>query len=149
MLNSHIYWSVLHMSLEYSWLLVSVLPSNTEMRLRSLIWSYLSAYWRSGIVSLVELSSILMSRVSWTFGQWPMRFIGVYTGVGTFFWVVGSWTYNFWGRVEFYQGVKSFDSSSGIETVLRLIWYLWFKIGDILWTWSHFVLLLSWRKLHK
>ena len=150
MLDADVYRFILHMSFEYSCLIVtSFVFCNTVQWLWNFVWTSLKSNWWSCVISLVQLPSILMRGISWTFWHWPMRLVCVCASKSTLLWVIWSRTYYLRSWIEFNEGIKSFDSSSSIETILRLYRYLRFKIWLIFRSRSHFILLLIWWKLNK
>lgn len=148
-LNTDIHGLVLHMGVENSSLVVALLLAYTVQWLRGFVWSRLAADRTSCVVSLIQLPTILMRWISWPLGNWPMRLFLVDTGVWAFLRMVGAWANNLWSGIQLYKRVKSFDSPSGIQTVLWLIGNLWLKVGNIFRPRSHFVFLLVRRKLNK
>lgn len=139
---------VLHVWLEYSWFVVSLLFPYTIQGLRRLIWSFLGSNWRSGVICLVQLSSILMAGVTRTLWHWPMRLVLINTSEWALFGMVWARANDLRSGVKFNKWIESLDSSSSIQAILRLIWYFWSEIGGILRSWGHFVLFLLGRELH-
>jgi len=148
MIYTNLNRSVLHMWLEYSWFIVSLLFSYTIQRLRRLIWSFLGSNGRSGVICLVQLSSILMGGVTRTLWHWPMRLVLVNTSQCALFGMVWARANDLRSGVKLNKWVQSLYSSSSVQAILRLIRYFWSEIGGILRSWGHFVLFLLRRELH-
>lgn len=117
MLQAYIHWLVLHMRFKYSRLLISILFAHTIERHWSFVRSCLHSYWFSWIVGLVQLPSVLVSRISWTFWNRPMRFIFIDTSIWALLWMVRTGSHDFWCWVKFDKWIKSFDCSSSVQTV--------------------------------
>ena len=135
------------MSLEYARFFVSFLLSDTKLRFSHFIWSSLKSHRRCLIISLVQLNPILVSWISRTLRHRIMRLVLVYACESALFWMVWARSNYLRSRVKRNQRVWPFDCSSRIHAVIGLYGYLRFEVGSILWSWSHFVLLLFWRKL--
>lgn len=128
------------MRFKYSGLLISILFTHTKERHWFFVRSCLDTYWFSCIIGLVQLPSVLVSRISWTFWNRPMWLILIDTSVWTLLWMVRTRSHDFWCWVQFNKWIKSFDCSSGIQTIKRLIRNLRFYWWHVLRSWRHFVL---------
>lgn len=148
-IDAYIHWLILHMGLEDTRFVISLLFSYTKQRLWSFIGSNLRPHWRGCIVCLVKLGSVLVSWIPWSFWQGPMRFILIYTGIWALFGVVRSRTYDLWCWVELDKGVKSFNSSPSVQTILGLFGNLGSEVGGVFGARGHFVLLLVRGELNK
>lgn len=148
MWNSYLDWLEFHVGFENSCLVISLVFPNAEKRLCNLVRSELPSDCWWGIISLIELPFVFCLPIPWPFWNRPLRFVLSFTRVWTFFRMISAWANNLWCRIQQNKRIKTFDSPSGIQTILWLIWYFRSKIRIVLWSWSHFVLLFRNRELN-
>lgn len=149
MIDTNLNWTILHMCLENSRFVVSLLLSHAKKWLWWLIWSLLKSNWGSSVICLIKLASILVSRISGSFWHWPMWLILIDTSQRALFRMIWAWSNDLRSWVELNQRIKPFYCSPGIKTILWLIWNFWLKVRNIFRPRGHLVLfLLGWKLYH-
>ncbi len=150
MLDLNLHRLELHMRLEdSSSTIISLILSNTEMRLAWLVGSILSSYRRWSVIGLIQLPLVFWLTISWALGYRPLRLVLCFACVWAFLWMISSWTYNFRCWIQQNQWIESFNSSSRIKTELRCVRNFRLNVWIVLRPWCHFVFLLSRWKLNK
>ena len=149
MWNPYISRPKLHVLLENSWFVVTLVLSHAEVRLCRFVWSELiSNRWRC-IVCLAQLPFVLWLSIPWPFRNWPLRLVLCFARVRTFLWMVCTRPYDFWGGIQQNKRIKAFYSPPRVKTVLRHVRNLRLETGTILRTGRHFIFLFTRRKLNK